>query len=166
MKVFWLNLAWAKVYNAIPYTICVHMFMCACACMHVYVCLCQLWHNDRLTVGATAPPQASRKALHSWAASCESEHWDYKLKHAPRSHHCFSKYFQSQCLEIIALGQGWDWFPKQGLGVVVIRFYWRVKMENRLHLLRKGSFKVYRCFQATVQRLGKCAFLGFLTRVK
>ena len=64
----------AKVHNAIPFSICVHMFMCACARMHVCVCLCQRWHNDRLTVGATAPPQASRKALHSWAASCESEH--------------------------------------------------------------------------------------------
>lgn len=38
------------------------------------LCLCQLWNNDRVTVGATAPPQASRKALHSWASSCESEH--------------------------------------------------------------------------------------------
>lgn len=43
---------------------------------------------------------------------------DYRLKHAARSHQCFSKYFQSQCLEIIASGQEWDWFPKQALCVL------------------------------------------------
>lgn len=54
--------------------VCAHGLIYACACMHTCACWCQLWHNDRLTVGATTPPQASRKALHSWAASCESEH--------------------------------------------------------------------------------------------
>lgn len=53
---------------------CAHRFIGACACMHTCACWCQLWYNDRLTEGATTPPQASRKALHSWAASCESEH--------------------------------------------------------------------------------------------
>lgn len=53
---------------------CAHRFICACGCMHTCACWCQLWYNDRLTEGATTPPQASRKALHSWAASCESEH--------------------------------------------------------------------------------------------
>lgn len=70
LKLGWSSQAKKKeTHRAIPRSGCVHMFTCACACMHV--CLC---HNDRLTVGATAPPRARRKALHSWAASCESEH--------------------------------------------------------------------------------------------
>lgn len=105
----------------IPCGICVHMFICACACMHVCVCLCQLWHNDRLTVGATTPPRASRKAYIPGLRAVNVS-TDYRLKHAARSHQCFSQYSQSQCLEIIASGQGWDLISKTSV-VVVVQFY-------------------------------------------
>lgn len=57
------------------FNLAVFVFICACACMHVCVSVCvSSGIMNRLTVGETTPPRASRKALHSLAASCESEH--------------------------------------------------------------------------------------------
>ena len=124
------------MYNATPCSICVHMFMCACACMHVYVCVCVNrgimidWQWER----QHHPKQVEKPYIPGLRAVNLSA--DYKLKHAARSHHCFSKYFQSWCLEIIALGQGRDWFPKHGLCVLWLSgFIEGLKNENRLHLL-------------------------------
>lgn len=66
------------------------------ACMYVHAPLCafafRLPHNDRLTVGATAPPQAAEKLcipLQRIRVQLS------RFKHAAHSHYCFSKYFQS-----------------------------------------------------------------------
>lgn len=100
--------------------------MAACV---VFVCV-NPWHNDRPTVRRTAPPQASRKALHSWAATCRGT--DFKLKHAARSQLCFSKYFQSRCLEIIASGQGWIDFPNKDNGMCLSIFIEELRWKAKL----------------------------------
>lgn len=99
------------------------LFVCACVCDCVRSRIMIDWQWER----QHHPKLAEKPYIPGLRAV--NLNTDYRLKHVARSHHCFSKYFQSWGLEIIASGQGWDWFPKQALCVVVVRFYWR--FENK-----------------------------------
>lgn len=109
------------------------LFVCACVCdcVRSHIMIDWQWERQHHPKLAEKPYIPGLRAVNL--------NTDYRLKHVARSHHCFSKYFQSQGLEIIASGQGWDWFPKQALCVMVVRFHWRFENKNQLHLPCKST---------------------------
>lgn len=115
-----------------------HICMHACARTHACKCVCLylLHHNDRPTVGEHHPEQAGELCIPGRRAVNPSA--DYKLKHAARSHQCFSKYFQSWCLEKIARGQRID-LPNKGRVLRRSGFIGGWEQWNWVHLLRKGD---------------------------